>query len=374
MIACRLPRAADLQLLALLALVPIAILGVLWYESWLLALMLMLAFTWLVLGGRGVAARAEQVLVENRILAKRVEQFALVQGRFVGNIAHEIKTPLAVVIGEAEVLLLRSGDPVAVRSIGHSIIAEVSHLSDLVESFLHLAHPFTQGETSDHVPVYFGDVVIAAVARCRALSSKRNVRVLTVLAAPDNGDPSAEVLGDAVLLEVMVENLLRNALRFSAPGAQVDVHTTADRDFVGVVVRDHGLGIPIAQQQAVFDWFFDGPRRPSGESGAGFGLAITKRIVDHHGGAIVLRDTAGGGCEFEITLRRWWPDGEPPMGTPGARPAAPLVSTPNSPAKSSPGPSPMSQADAAAGGIAPTVQLRSATAASLGGRLSGEES
>lgn len=305
--------------------VAIATFGVLAHASWLLAGLLLLAVMLLVFGRRRAEALRELALTENRRLSARIDEFAIMQGRFVGNVAHEIKTPLAVVLSEAEVLQLRSGDAIAVQAVAKSIVAEVRHLSGLVDSFLELAHPLAQDGTVEHGPVYFSDVVLAAVGRCRGLSNKHNVRMVTLLAPPDNGDPSAEVLGDALLLEVMVENLLRNAVRFSSAGAQVTVRTTADRRSVSLIIQDHGIGIPIEQQQAVFDWFFDAPRRPSGASGIGFGLSITKRIVDHHGGTIALRETPGGGCEFEITLARWWPEADEPAGGGHAPPVEPTA-------------------------------------------------
>ena len=314
----------DVGLIVALA---VAAVGVLARPSWQLGGML-LAVILLVIGRRRAESSRERTLAENRRLSARIDEFAVMQGRFVGHIAHEIKTPLAVVLGEAEVLRLRGGDPSAVQVIAESIGAEVRHLSKLVDSFLQLAHPFEQGETAEHGAVYFSDVILTAVGRCRGLSNKHSVSLVTVLAPPDNGDPSAEVLGDAQLLEVMAENLLRNAVRFSPPGAQVMVRTTADRRSVGLLVQDHGVGIPVEQRQAVFDWFFAGPLRPSGASGIGFGLAITKRIVDHHGGTIALRETPGGGCEFEIKLARWWPEGDPPAGEARARPVEPTAAPP----------------------------------------------
>lgn len=305
--------------------VAIATIGVLTHGSWLLAGLLLLAVALLVRDRRGAEALHERALTANHRLSSRIGEFATMQGRFVGNIAHEIKTPLAVVLGEAELLRLPGNDPIAARILTESIVTEVRHLSELVDSFLLLAHPLVQEETVEHGPVYFSDVILAAVGRCSALSNKKNVRLVTVLAAPDNGDPSAEVLGDALLLEVMVENLLRNAVRFSSQGAQVTVRTTADRRSVSLMVRDHGVGIPLEQQQAVFDWFFEGPLRPSGASGIGFGLAITKRIVDHHGGTIALRETLGGGCEFEVTLARWWPEDGSPSDEARTLPVEPTV-------------------------------------------------
>jgi len=285
--------------------------GLCWLQSWWTIGAFLLAVTAVLLEWRRTARKHHLALAENQRLHTRILEFGNLQGRFVGNIAHEIKTPLAVLLGETDLLLLRCEDATEVRGIGQSMAAEVRHLSDLVESFLQLAHPLANEDTASHVPVFVGDVVLAAVGRCRELSNKLGVRMVAVFGEPDNGDPTAEVMGDPLLLEVVVENLLRNALRFSPPDAQVDLTTNADADSVGIVVRDQGIGISSEQHQSVFDWFFEGPGRPSKTMGTGFGLAIAKRVVDHHGGTITLRDAPGSGCEFEVSLPRWWPVDDP---------------------------------------------------------------
>ena len=228
-------------------------------------------------------------------------------------------------LGETDRLRVRCQSAKAVRSIAASMASEVRHLSDLVESFLRLAPPCLHEDTAGHVPVCVGDLVIAAAGRCRALSKKLRVPVVTVLGVSDNGDPTAEVMGDPLLLEIMVENLLRNALRLSPPDAQVELMTHADADSVRIVVRDHGIGIPPAQRESVFDCLFEGPGRPFKTMGTGFGLAIAKRVVDHHGGTITLRDTPGCGCEFEVGLSRWWPVDDPSAGAAARRQSEPPV-------------------------------------------------
>ena len=79
-------------------------------------------------------------------------------------------------------------------------------------------------------------------------------------------------------------------------------------------VSDGGLAVALAEMALA-----------SGASGIGFGLAITKRIVDHHGGTIALRETLGGGCEFEVTLARWWPEDGSPSDEARTLPVEPTV-------------------------------------------------
>lgn len=229
------------------------------------------------------------------------------QGRFVGNIAHEIKTPLTIVLAQLDLLLRNSHDAIAVQGLAKSIAEDVRHLSDLVESFLRLARPFAQSDTSNHVPVDVHDFVMESVRRSQALARTNGVSIVLTLAEPVDGLPAPEVLGDAVLLEAMIENLVRNAVRFSPRGAKVEIQVDVSVATVRVRVLDHGKGIAAENLESVFDWFFQSPGLTLPSAGTGFGLAIARRVAEHHGGAIELRNVAGHGCEFEITLPRHRP-------------------------------------------------------------------
>lgn len=226
------------------------------------------------------------------------------QGRFVGNIAHEIKTPLVAMIAQTDLLLRCCDDPAVVHRYATSISEDARHLSDLVESFLRLARPFAQADTSHHVPVFVHDFVLDSVRRSLALAREQGVSVVPMLVDVCNGDAALEVLGDAVLLEAMIENLVRNAVHCSPRGSNVELTEKLSNGSVALHVRDHGTGIAAEHRETVFDWFFRSPGLTLASSGTGFGLAIAQRVAEHHGGSITLRDHPGGGSEFVVTLPR----------------------------------------------------------------------
>jgi two-component system OmpR family sensor kinase len=289
--------------------------AVLWADWVLAGALLTLAATgWLFVRRSATAiaaAGAEIAPLQARLARKRatIEEFTNSQGRFVGNIAHEIKTPLTTVLSQTELLLGCSNDPAAVRHYAKSIADDMRHLSDLVESFLRLVRPLAQEDTSHHVPVYIHDVVVEAVRRSQTLALESGVSVVPTLAEPSNGDAALELLGDSVLLEAMVENLVRNAVRFSPRGSRVHLLVEVRGESIVLYVRDHGTGIPAEHLESVFDWFFQAPGVTLPSSGTGFGLAIARRVAEHHRGTITLRNLPAGGCEFEITLPRWRVDG-----------------------------------------------------------------
>jgi two-component system, OmpR family, sensor kinase len=224
-------------------------------------------------------------------------------GRSISSIAHEIKTPLTTVLAEVDLLLRASTDPIAVRSHAKTIGEDVQHLCGLVDAFLRLAHPSANDDIGHHVPVVVHDLVLEAARRCRALASQSRVRIVPTLAEGDSDD-SLEVLGDPILLEAMLENLVRNAVRFSPAGQPVSLQVLVQENTIGVLIRDHGSGIPAANLASVFDWFHLAPERSRFTAGSGFGLAIARRIADHHRGRIALRNHPQGGCEFTVELPR----------------------------------------------------------------------
>lgn len=251
------------------------------------------------------AAENATLRAEVERLSARLEQFATAQARFVDSIAHEIRTPLTIVLNHAELLLRCSDDPAAVRLHGKSLADYTLHLSDLFEGFLRLGGPSVAADTSHHVPVHVHDLVIEAVRRSQSMARSSGVSVVLTIAEPVSEDGPLEVAGSEVLLLAMIESLLRHAVRSSPRSARVELEVQARGESVLLNVRDHGAGIPPLHLASVFDWFFQAPGATQQSPGSGGGLVIGRRIVEHHRGTITMQNHPEGGCEFEVTLPRW---------------------------------------------------------------------
>jgi two-component system OmpR family sensor kinase len=109
------------------------------------------------------------------------------------------------------------------------------------------------------------------------------------------------VIGNADLLHRAVENVVRNAVKFTREGTTVDVRVHTTRSAAILTVADHGPGITPSELEKVFDPFYRGDAG-QGTAGFGLGLAIAQRAVDAHGGAIRAANVAGGGLQIEIEL------------------------------------------------------------------------
>jgi heavy metal sensor kinase len=231
--------------------------------------------------------------VLNDMLGRLERSFAAAR-QFSADAAHELRTPLTILRGELDVALAGAPAGAPHRRALESCLEEVDRLSGLVEDLLFLARTDAGAYPPPSDPVDLAQVVGDAQPALEALAARGGTR-LEIGAAP------APARGSAPLLFRVVFNLVDNAITHGGAGARAEVSTGTDGDRAVLEVCDDGPGIPAASRAHVFDRFHRGdPARAPG--GAGLGLAITKAIVDLHGGTI----TVGGDPRtcFRVTLPR----------------------------------------------------------------------
>ena len=279
------------------------------YIAWTLAgaVLAVGATGWWVLHRAAAEIVALQAQIEQ--VQARLEALPSSHERFVDHLAHELKTPLTIVLNQAELILRCSDDPAAVRGLAKSIADYLLHLSDLFEGFLRLGSPFWPADTSQHVPVHIHDLVVEAVRRSQSIARGGGVTVVAMLAEPGREDTALEVLGNAALLVAMIENVVRNAVRFSRRGSSMELQVQVRGGSILLNVRTHGSGMVPSRLESMFDWSFPAPDGTRPVANLGVGLAIARRVAEHHRGTISLRNHPEGGCEFEITLPRWRAEG-----------------------------------------------------------------
>ena len=235
------------------------------------ALVLALAVAFRLVVGRMSRAFAEQDRLRRQLMA---------------DVAHELRTPLAILQGRIEGLL----DGVYPRDEAHlaELLEETRHLSRLVEDLRTLANAEAGALELRKESVDLGDLL-----RDVAATLPRPVAV----SVPD-GLPAIEA--DPVRLRQVVLNLLANALRHTPPEGTVAVEVEARPQRVLIRVRDSGEGIAPEELPRVFERFQKG----SGSRGSGLGLPIARKLVLAHGGEIGIESTPGQGTEVTVSLPR----------------------------------------------------------------------
>ena len=246
--------------------------------------------------GRDDVARLAAAL--ERTFVRLAEAYAR-QERFSADAAHELRTPVSIVISQAEVALRRERTPAEYRDALQHVLDAARRMQETVDSLLLIARGgagelSVQGRRAD-----LADVCRRMVPDLEALASPRGVAV----AVETNG--ASVVAGDAALLSVLVRNVAVNALDHSPPQTTVRIGVATTPGDVVLRVRDEGPGIPATVRERVFDRFFrvdDSRSRATG--GSGLGLSIVRLIAQIHGGSARVVDVEGPGACVEVRLPR----------------------------------------------------------------------
>ena len=243
----------------------------------------------------GELAGLEEELRQTR---ERLRQAFNAQDRFISSVSHELKTPIAVVLAESQTLPFESL-PAEAKGYVLSVAEEMRRLGRMIESFLTLAKIKAGRGIDSPSPCNVNDFVMEAIADCSKIAAQYAV---TISPSLDEGDPPPTVMGEAELLRVVVDNVVRNAVRFSPAGKPINIRIMNGTDKCEIKVRDFGPGIPSDMIEHIFDRFVQAPDEAIRLRGHGLGLSIAHGITELHNGSISVRNVPDGGCEFTITL------------------------------------------------------------------------
>lgn len=234
------------------------------------------------------------LLVEDKTEAKRLED---VRHDFVENISHELKTPISAISLLAEALQISVDDPEQTKKFAGNLQREAKRLGALVNRIIELSR-IQAGDIGGELEVFaLGDVIAEAVDANLFLADRRGVKLtFDVL-------PNVMIHGDRELIMMAIKNLIENALIYSENNSQVGVGLGVDGDFAEVSVTDNGIGIPVDQQERIFERFYRvDPSRSRETGGTGLGLAIVKHAAQNHGGEVSVFSRVGLGSTFTLKL------------------------------------------------------------------------
>lgn len=235
----------------------------------------------------------------DRARQRMMEGFAS-QERFLSNVSHEIKTPIAVMLLEAQTLDTE-GAPEHVRDFVESVGEEMHRLGKLVESFLTLTRVRDGKGIARIMRCGVNDLVMDSAEHCTPMARQHRVILSPGLLATEE-TMDASIAGEPELLRTMLDNLVRNAIRFSPADDRVEIRASVADGHAAIVVRDFGPGIPESHLATIFDRFAQAGDEQRKGRGHGLGLAIAQGIAELHGGRISVENCVDRGCEFEIVL------------------------------------------------------------------------
>ncbi len=217
------------------------------------------------------------------------------QKQFIGNIAHELRTPLAVIKTNTEVALMENHVAPEIKATFESNVEELDRISEIINNLLSLSALITP-ERMEFAAVDLSKVVDEAVEKYSQLAS-RNAQEITVRKGPETW-----VWGNSTALQQVVGNLLKNALSYTARGGHVRIRVEPAVDHsVELTVQDSGVGIARKDLFRIFEPFYRAdPSRGRGVGGSGLGLAIVSELVKMHHAKITIRSAVGQGTTVKV--------------------------------------------------------------------------
>jgi len=250
--------------------------------------------------GRARAAdKMQKALAELAGSNDRLVRLNNEKNEFLEIAAHDLKIPLTIIIGSAELLIKKEASEKSKERAG-TIIAATRRMRNLISNLLDANAIEAGAFTSKIVRCDMGRLIAESVANHQAAADGKQIMIRV--------GASKELFAKAdhsAVLQIL-DNLISNALKFSPPNTTVHVHSVPEKDFILVTVRDEGPGISEEDQKKLFQMFSRLSARPTGdESSTGLGLAIVKRLTEAMAGTIQCHSVMCAGATFALRLPVW---------------------------------------------------------------------
>jgi len=246
---------------------------------------------------RGTDDELDRVVAAFNGTLDRLDTAVAEMRQFSAALAHELRTPLAILRGELELNLRQCRSESQAFA---SQLEEIDRLKRLIDQILTLARAESGQIALASVSVDIGNLATSLVDELQPIADARDIELSC------GRHDGVIVNGDAGWLQRLLINLLDNALKFTPEGGRVTVDVCCDGGSARMIVSDTGMGMSSANAQRAFDPFFRAdPARSSTTEGAGLGLTLARWIVQSHHGTINLESSPGAGSTFTVTLPLW---------------------------------------------------------------------
>jgi heavy metal sensor kinase len=224
----------------------------------------------------------------------RLESAFAQQKQFASDAAHELRTPVAVILTQTQTALNRERDAASYKETVEACQRAAQRMRKLIKSLLELARLDAGQEILKRMSFDFSKTISDCVELIRPLADGRGVKIFTEL------EP-LEISGDSERLAQVVTNLLTNAIQYNRDGGEARVKLESQNGMAVLTVTDTGGGIPPEDLPHIFERFYRADKSRS-TGGNGLGLAISKAVVEAHGGTIEVSSQFERGTTFVVRL------------------------------------------------------------------------
>ncbi len=249
----------------------------------------------------------QRISTQRANLESQVDEAAQRRREFTANVSHELKTPLTVISGYAELMKTGVAKPEDIKYFSELIYNEAGHMRELVEDILAISH-LDESIANDDEPKELSEVNLVKltqriVQRLIPYAQQGEVRIEETFQRSD-----IFVRGPEGVLNEIIYNLIENAIRYNHSGGSVRVLVSEDAGVVRLKVSDTGIGIAPEYQDKVFERFYCVDRSRSRDTGGtGLGLAIVKHGVQYLGAHLKLESTPGVGTTITVEFSAYVP-------------------------------------------------------------------
>ena len=230
----------------------------------------------------------------NSMVARLSQSFDQMR-KFNANVAHELRTPLAILQGESEIALRSNSIPEDIRAVLISNLEELGRLTRIVNDILTLSEAEAGAQVLVKRPINLKPLIGDLADQMQLLAMERNIQI-------DVGElPDAMMEADDLWIRRAVLNLLDNAIKYSREGGRIQVSMSNEGGKVRISIRDEGIGIAKQDLPFIFDRLFRAdPARSRQSGGSGLGLALVKWVVESHIGKIQVASEPDQGADFQV--------------------------------------------------------------------------
>ena len=228
-------------------------------------------------------------------MAKELEKSAVLKTDFISNVSHELKTPLAIIQNYAALLQNEELDSETRQRYVATLRQASRRLTDLITNILKLNKLENQDVNPEYERINLTEMLSETVINFEELRDKKNLSLDCQL-------DDVIIYSSPSYLEIVWNNLISNAIKFTEQGGSITIVLKEHTDRVVVSITDTGCGISKETGKHIFDKFYQGDTSHSGE-GNGLGLPLVKKVIDILGGEISVRSEIGKGSTFTITLK-----------------------------------------------------------------------
>lgn len=229
-------------------------------------------------------------------MVAELQSVEMLKTDFVSNVSHELKTPLAVIQTYSTMLQSEDLSDAERREYSAKISEATKRMTELVTNILQLSRLENQKITANKKPYVLSEQLCRCTLNFEQILDEKEIELET------NFDESIILNSDEQLLDIVFNNLLSNALKFTDNGGTVRITAKQENDYAVISVSDNGCGMTESQMKHIFEKFYQADTSHA-TKGNGLGLALTNRIIILLGGSIDVKSEAGKGSLFTVKIK-----------------------------------------------------------------------